>query len=277
MGKRYLISSGEFSEQGLTDLILKHQEFLSWPLVYFLSEEDRKDAYVGETTDLVSRMKAHLKSNHKKNLRSAHLILSDFFNKSATLDIESNLIRYLAADGRYQLQNGNLGIADHQFYQKKEIYWDIFKEIWSDLRGLGITRHSLEYIDNSDLFKYSPYKSLSNEQIVSLKTILKCLLDDRAKVSLIEGGAGTGKSILAIFLFKLLKTDPEDFNLTDFDENDLELFELFKKVKEQYGHLEMALVVPMSSFRKTIEKVFKGIKGLKSNMVIGPADVVKKI
>jgi len=276
MSKRYLISTSEFSEQSLIDLSLKHQSFLSWPLVYFLSENEKYEAYVGETTDLVSRMKAHLKSDRKKNLKSAHLILSDFFNKSATLDIESNLIKYIAADGRYQLQNGNLGIANHQFYQQKEVYWDIFKDIWSELRALGIARHSLEYIDNSDLFKYSPYKSLSTEQVASLKTILKCLLDDRAKVSLIEGGAGTGKTILAIFLFKLLKTDTEDFNLTDFDENDLELFDLFKKVKAKYGHLEMALVVPMSSFRKTIANVFKGIKGLKSNMVIGPADIVKK-
>jgi uncharacterized protein len=276
MSKRYLISTSEFSEESLTDISLKHQNFLSWPLVYFLSENNKYDAYVGETTDLVSRMKAHLKSNRKKNLNSVHLISSDLFNKSATLDIESNLIKYIAADGRYQLQNGNLGITDHHFYQRKELYWDIFKDIWSELRTLGVTRHSLEYIDNSDLFKYSPYKSLSDDQVNSLKTILNCLLDDRAKVSLVEGGAGTGKSILAIFLFKLLKTDTVDFNLTDFDENDLELFDLFKKVKEQYGHLEMALVVPMSSFRKTIEKVFKGIKGLKSNMVIGPADVAKK-
>ena len=37
----------------------------------------------------------------------------------------------------------------------------------------------------------------------------------------------------------------------------------------------MALVVPMASFRNTLKKVFKNIKGLNANMVIGPAELVK--
>jgi DNA replication protein DnaC len=35
---------------------------------------------------------------------------------------------------------------------------------------------------------------------------MKNLLDNRYKNIIIEGGAGTGKTILAIFLFKLLNT-----------------------------------------------------------------------
>lgn len=38
----------------------------------------------------------------------------------------------------------------------------------------------------------------------------------------------------------------------------------------------MALVVPMSSFRTTLKKVFKNIKGLSASMVIGPAQVSKE-
>ena len=164
----------------------------------------------------------------------------------------------------------------HQYYQQKEVYWGLFSDIWNELRAMGIARHSLDHINNSDLFKYSPYKSLSKEQINSLKLILNCLLDDEAKVSLIQGGAGTGKSILAIFLFKLLKTDLENFNYSDFDAEDDELFKLLKKVKNKYGDLKMALVIPMSSFRKTISKVFKNIQGLSSKMVIGPSDLSKQ-
>lgn len=103
--------------------------------------------------------------------------------------------------------------------------------------------------------------------------MLTCLLDDEAKLSLIKGGAGTGKSILAIFLFKLLKTDLNDFNYADFDEEDIELFELLKAVRYRYGDLKMALVVPMASFRKTVSNVFKNIKGLSSKMVIGPSEL----
>ena len=48
------------------------------------------------------------------------LIESELFNKSVTLDIEANLIKYLAADGKYKLLNGNLGIANHNYYQKSQ-------------------------------------------------------------------------------------------------------------------------------------------------------------
>lgn len=257
-------------------ILENHREFLNWPLVYFLEEEKSKEAYVGETTDVLTRLKAHSKTEKKQNLSCVNLILSERFNKSATLDVESNLIRYIAADGTYSLQNGNLGISNHQYYQQTEVYWELFKDIWSKLQSMGIARHSLNYIDNTDLFKYSPYKSLSKEQINGLKTILICLLDDQAKVSLIEGGAGTGKSILAIFLFKLLKTDLNDFNYSDFDEEDEELFKLLENVKAKYGNLNMALVIPMASFRKTISNVFKNIKGLSHKMVIGPSEITKQ-
>ena len=153
-----------------------------WPLVYILSDGKVKTAYVGETTDAFSRMATHLKSNDKNKLSVVHLITSDKFNKSATLDIESNLIKYLAGDGQYKLLNGNLGLANHTYYQKKEIYWDIFKTIWGELKSEGITSKSLTQIDNSDLFKYSPYKSLSIEQKASMIEIIKSLLNNQTKI-----------------------------------------------------------------------------------------------
>lgn len=260
-------------------LMDRHREYLNWPLVYFLEEAEikgNKEAYVGETTDVITRLKTHAKSGRKQSLRSVSLILSNLLNKSAALDIESNLIRYIAADGKYVLQNGNLGLADHRYYQQKEVYQGLFRDIWFKLISLGIARHSLDHIDNSDLFKYSPYKSLSKEQVKGLRTILKCLLDENARISLIQGGAGTGKSILAIFLFKLLNTPLHDFNYADFDEEDEELFILLKEVKARFGDLSMALVIPMASFRQTIRNVFKNIKGLTGNMVIGPSEMVRQ-
>lgn len=258
-------------------IIENHHPFLNWPLVYFLEENKTKEAYVGETTNVLNRLKVHSKHEKKQKLNTVNLIVSDRFNKSATLDIESNLIKYISADGKYSLQNGNLGISNYQFYQQKEVYWEQFKNIWAELQRMGIARHSLDDIDNSDLFKYSPYKSLSREQIQGLKMILQCLLDDQAKVSLIEGGAGTGKSILAIFLFKLLKTDLNDFNYSDFDEEDRNLFHLLELVKDKFKDgLNMALVIPMTSFRETISNVFKNIKGLSDKMVIGPSDITKQ-
>jgi len=246
-----------------------------WPLVYILSDEKSKEAYVGETTDAYSRMKSHLKNDKKKKLTIVHLVTSEKFNKSATLDIESNLIKYIAGDGKYKLINGNLGIANHEYYQKRELYQGIFKVVWNKLRSEGISIHSLEHIDNSDLFKYSPYKTPTAEQKVGLLLIINNLLSDKLNNVIIEGGAGTGKTILAIFLFKLLNSDNTDFNFKEFGTEENEFIQKVKALKEKYPKPNMALVIPMSSFRNTLKKVFRNIKGLKASMVVGPAEVAK--
>jgi len=246
-----------------------------WPIVYILSDGTKKEAYVGETTDTYARMASHLKSNKKNVLSTVHLISSEKFNKSATLDIESNLIKYISGDGQYKLMNGNIGLANHNYYQKEEVYWDIFQSIWNKLRSEGITKNSIETINNSDLFKYSPYKSLTVEQKEGLLIILKSLLNNTAKNIIIEGGAGTGKTILAIFLFKLLNSTNDDFNFKEFGDDETDFIQTVLELKKKYPNPKMALVIPMSSFRNTIKKVFKNIKGLSANMVIGPADLAK--
>jgi len=244
-----------------------------WPLVYILSDNGTKTAYIGETTDAYSRMSTHLKHNKKSKLTTVHIITHDKFNKSATLDLESNLIKYMSGDNVYKLQNGNLGLANHNYYQKKEVYWDIFNSIWDQLRAEGITKHSIEHIDNSDLFKYSPYKSLTKEQSQGLYQILDSLANGKHKNTLVEGGAGTGKTILAIFLFKILSSNLDDFSFKEFGSEEKKFIDLVEKIKTTIPNPKMALVVPMSSFRTTLKKVFKNIKGLSASMVIGPAEV----
>lgn len=246
-----------------------------WPLVYILSDGNIKSAYVGETTDAWSRMSTHLKHDLKSQLTVIHLITSDKFNKSATLDIESNLIKYLSGDGQYKLLNANIGLANHTYYQKHEVYWDIFKGIWNKLKVEGLTKNSLEHIDNSDLFKYSPYKSLSSDQRDSIIDILNSVLDPGIKNIIIEGGAGTGKTVLATYLCKLLNTDLSDFSFKEFGDDEELLINKIIKIKKELPNPSMALVIPMSSFRSTIKKVFKNIKGLCAKMVVRPAEITR--
>jgi DUF2075 family protein/DNA replication protein DnaC len=149
----------------------------------------------------------------------------------------------------------------------------MFKNIWNGLITKGLAQHSLEHISNSDLFKYSPYKSLSTEQRKNLILIIDALLSENKKSILVEGGAGTGKTILAIFLFKLMLTSDEDFNYREFGEDEKEFVEKVKQLKLKFPNPKMGLVIAMGSFRKTIKKVFGNIKGLNSNLVIGPSDL----
>lgn len=269
---RYTFSKGALGE----DLHGNFHAANAWPLVYILSDEARKQAYIGETADTLKRMNTHLANGDKNLLRSVHLISSDTFNKSATLDIESSLIKYIAADGRFSLLNSNLGLVDHNYYQRSGLYADIFKETWNRLRGEGLVQHSLESIDNSDLFKYSPYKSLSSDQRQGLLGILHALLDERTTTLVVQGGAGSGKSVLAIYLFKLLQSDIDDMSFHEFDTEEAELRTALKAIKARYGTPRMALVVPMSSFRKTLKKAFANVAGLAADMVVGPAELSRQ-
>lgn len=244
-----------------------------WPLVYIISDKGRKKAYVGESTNAILRFNNHLNHKEKGKLKNIHLITSDKFNKSATLDIESNLIKYISGDGFYKLHNGNIGLAFHEYYQKKE-YFELFVDIWSKLKKKKLVYHELKWIDNSDLFKFSPYKSLTDDQYKSVEVIVNTLLKNKKKSIFIEGSAGTGKTILAIFLIKLLVTDFNDlYNEENYGVKETKEFVL--TLKKKYPKPKVALVVPMTSLRNTLKKVFKNIKGLSSSMVIGPSEVAK--
>ena len=254
-----------------SDFKLNHYVKGLWPLVYILT--GKKQAYIGETTDASSRMSDHLRDIRKKDLTSLHVISSSFFNKSAALDIESSLIKYITGQGNYKVLNGTLGLVNHTYYQKNEIYSGLFNTIWEELKSENIAIRSLKKIENTNLFKYSPYKSLGPEQKATVMEVLEGLLDPGIRSVLLEGGGGTGKTILAIYLFKLLQTAPSDYDLQEFGAEESGFTDLILRVKRAYPEPKMALVIPMASFRKTLKKVFAKLDGLNSDMVIGPAEL----
>ncbi|MCH4811343.1 DNA/RNA helicase domain-containing protein [Vreelandella neptunia] len=265
-----------FSQVALIDLRANAFAAGNWPLVYILSDEQHLRAYIGETTNTLARMSTHLKHNEKQLLTAVHLITSEYFNKSATLDIESMLIKYMAADGKYSLLNGNLGLANHNYYQQNALYDEVFREVWNRLIAHGVVSRTLEHLDNSDVFKYSPYKSLSLDQRQGLLTIMHEILNPRIKNIVLEGGAGTGKSVLAIFLFKLLNSEEHRFDLREFSDEEAEIQALLTKLKQALPKPKMALVVPMTSFRTTLKKAFKHVSGLSPSMVISPSELSRQ-
>lgn len=266
----------DFSE-GLPELIQRDYYVKDhWPVVYILHDGNVGEAYIGETADAFNRLSTHLKNDKKNHLTVVHLVTSKKFNKSATLDIESNLIRYFSGDGSYKLLNGNLGITNHTYFQKKEVYRKVFEDLWSSLKEKGVVRHSLDTIDNSDLFKYSPYKALTPDQRMNLVDLVTVLADDRYDAAVVEGGAGTGKSIMAVYLIKALLSNLDDFDLSDFGEEEIELIDKLQGLQLRFPNPKIAVVVPMASFRKTLQKVFAKVQGLKAGMVIGPTDVSKE-
>ena len=248
----------------------------NWPVVYVLNNDT--EAYVGETVNVARRTEQHLGNAAKQNLTEIRIISDKDFNKSVVLDLESFLIKHMAADGKYKLINGNNGIQDHDYYERSR-YEDEFKDIWRKLRKLGVVNRTIEDIENSELFKYSPYKSLGPEQVDAEMEILKAFEEhrhDKNGVSIIvRGGAGTGKTILAIYLMKLFA----DINAKDFLENepddyldeDLEFVYAADRID---GIAKIGIVFPQKSLRTSLKDVFKGIKGLSPDMVLDTTDVV---
>jgi len=247
----------------------------TYPIVYILYNTETMMAYVGESTNAINRMNNHLAHPEKKNLKWVYIISGESFNKSAALDIESNLIQYMTAAGDFKLLNGNGGVSSHNYYQKNE-YFKVFKEVWSKLSFENIRMKDLLELENSDVFKYSPYKSLSSDQYNSILEILKSYTSGKIKRIFVDGSAGTGKTILAVYLIKLLTTLSQ-YELHDLDIEDEALLLELGTFKQKYPNkLRIGFVVPMTSLRSTLKKVFKSVHGLSSKMVIGPTDVVKR-
>lgn len=245
-----------------------------WPLVYFIQNDHIKAAYVGESTNALSRIKNHLGNPERCKLDKISIIGSDKFNKSATLDIESNLIQYITAEGTYKLQNGNYGLINHNYYQQ-DLYKNLFKEVWNKLVEKKIVTKSLTEIENSELFKYSPYKALNEDQYNSVLEILDGLTSNKSNRIFISGSAGTGKTILATYLIKLLTSEIGDLQSDEYNEDELKEITFIKSFRSKYPNAKIGLVVAMTSLRETLENVFRKTPGLKPSMVINPSDSFK--
>lgn len=271
----------EFNNDALVEIrSLKHYNTMvgeNWPVVYVLNND--KDAYVGETVNAARRTEQHLGNSAKQKLTEIRIITDKDFNKSVVLDLESYLIKHMAADGKYSLLNGNNGIQDHDYYERSA-YEDKFRLIWNKLRKLGVVNKSIEDIENSELYKYSPYKSLGSEQFHTEMEILQALeeyrQDENGARIIVTGGAGTGKTILAIYLIKLF-ADINSKGLGDSDpdeylDQDAEVVYAAERID---GIDKIGIVFPQKSLRTSLKDVFKGIKSLDPSMVLDTTDVVK--
>ncbi|QEO09766.1 DNA/RNA helicase domain-containing protein [Protaetiibacter larvae] len=253
----------------------------NWPVVYVIDGAGgaRGRVYVGETVNAASRMKQHLGATTKQGLASVRVVLDDTFNKSVCLDLESHLIRWFAGDGRYLVLNGNEGIVDAAYYDR-EVYRESFRDVFEQLRAEGLFERSIPEIENSELFKYSPFKSLSPDQAIAVEDILDGLFEDlaatgTASTSVIQGRPGTGKTIMAIFLMKLL-ADIRDYRDDDGIERDSRFAEYFvPEHRELLQGFRMGLVVPQQSLRQTIQRVFRKTPKLSPSMVLTPFQVGK--
>ncbi|XAS76453.1 DNA/RNA helicase domain-containing protein [Dermatophilaceae bacterium Sec6.4] len=250
--------------------------FSNWPVVYTL--DGMGQIYIGESLNVAARFRQHHDSPTKVGLSRARVIIDDTFNKSACLDLESFLIRLFAGDGKYAVLNGNDGITDSDYYNR-EGYRATFSDVFDILRNEGFFNQSIREIENSDLFKLSPFKALSEDQLTAVNDIVKGLFEDieekKGSKIVVQGSPGTGKTIVAIYLIKLLcDLGDVDARQPQHENSFLDDFTI-EEAAERFKNFRIGLVIPQQALRKSIKSVFSRTPGLDSSMVLSAFDVGK--
>ncbi len=247
------IKQFEFQRPKLVEIRSYHRG-RNWPVVYILSDHGQpRRAYVGETIEVYRRTGQHISDPEKQGLEQIHIVTDYDFNQSATKDLESQLIQHLAGHDNYQLLNGNQGLVDLDYYDRDR-YREKFEAIWNQLKDLKVVDQELDSVRNGNLFKYSPYKSLTEEQ----QEIADIIVSDFKKkpltpqIHLVEGQPGTGKTVLASYLMKRLVDETEGKD----------------------HRLKIGLVVPNRRLQMTLKDVIGGLPGFSKKMVMSPHNIV---
>jgi len=268
-----------FSNDGL-QIVKNHKHGSDWPVVYIIS--NKKEIYIGETSNASERMNQHLGNPERSGLKEIHILFDNELNKSAILDIENSLIQLASADNVFKLQNRNSGQSQKHDYYQRQKYQDKMPAIWAELQNMKLASKDYDDILNSDLFKFSPYNSLTTEQSIACYSILDDIIDKLnlgiKATSIIHGSAGTGKTVVLInILNRLVNSTKIEMDNSDVDEELSPYLRLRNKIADyvsQHGELNVGIVFPMTSIRATLKSVFRQTKkGLKASMVIGPTEV----
>lgn len=265
---QFTIERLPFDEAGILSGSRDVLRFRDWPVVYTLHDSMR--IYVGETLSAIKRMRQHRENPEKRSLTTLHLVLSEQFNKSVCLDLESWLIELAHGDGQYQVLNRNTGIVDVGYFMRDD-YQATFDAIFEELRDNGLFTRPVPQIKNTELFKYSPFKSLNHDQFVAVDQIMRGLIEDleqdRRGVSVVRGDPGTGKTIVAMYLLKMLcdiAQHPADDEV-DSEEMFSEYFQ--DETRELLEGLKLAFVIPGESLRGTVQRVIRRIPSMRKVFV----------
>lgn len=238
-----------------------------YPIVYILynrNEKNRPTAYIGQTVQVDKRMRAHLKDSKRKGLTDTLLIGNEKFNQSATYNIETNLINHFIGDEKFKLQNVSQTrqIQTHGYYDKN--YYDtiLFNEIWEYLRQNGLADNSSDVIQNKDIYKVSPYKELSPKQLEIKNEIIeyckKSIDSTKEKVFMIEGEAGTGKSVVLASLYNTLQ-------------------DLAKDKTSSISGTGNYLLVNHGEMIKTYHSIAESLPNLKKNHILRPTSFINEM
>lgn len=229
-----------YSEEGLkkfndsaVNFSKKNREYLiDYPTVYVINNKTKKDSYniyVGETSNIKTRTNQHLSKNainqdleDLPNLKSSlmYIIGHEYFNKSLTLDVENKLMHYLSTVDQVDVVYNRRTNQQNKYYTS-EYFEDIFSKVWQELRKKNKSLFPLKsIIEDSALFKASPFHKLTHEQVDAKQKIYNKVVKslegkEVGQLILVAGEAGSGKTVLMSSLFYDLKKELAEELLDD--------------------------------------------------------------
>jgi len=231
---------------------------LECPVIYMHLWEDTEvrgqyHVYVGETGDLIERTREHLTAGdsdsepqnlwktdwrkalgRKDRLNVMFVFGHPAFNKSLTLDLENRLINYCICLER--CSNGRTN--EQRKYHNREKLQSIFDEIVENLCKLVPTLfRPVKELQKNSMFLASPISKLTAGQQQAKTMLLEKMEDvfhDPQRPNLLlmaQGGAGTGKTVLAANLFFHLYEQGRNCH---FIVNNDELLLLYQKMADAW-------------------------------------------
>lgn len=225
-----IIGNVPFSEDGIKRLekIDNKKLLLEYPTVYIIYSERNGmyQVYVGETNNIKQRTKEHFREGNRYAKGSNMFVIGhEHFNKSLTLDIENKFMLYLTGNKFIKKLSNKRDNPQYRYFPYEEMN-QIFSKSWKKLRKNEQSLFPIEkVIEDNALFKASPFHKLTMEQFEARDKIINRVKEvlnkgNKHQLILVEGAAGSGKTVLLSSLFYALSEENNEntYMLVNHDE-----------------------------------------------------------
>ena len=189
--------------------------------IYIYRGTKTQKIYIGQTGNFMARHKQHYDGKeerfNKAGFDKTIVLFSQYFNRSALDDVENQLITYFKTDNSKsrkasvefdEITNLTGGNTVNDYADREKVASEVILPFWENvLRKEGWVKTKLDNLRTQALVKYSPIKSLTDEQ----DHIIKDIIDEPTTSFVINGDAGTGKTVLLTHLVaRMLKERPQE-------------------------------------------------------------------
>lgn len=272
-----IITKIQFTEkdlQGLAKKLSQGKEYiLEYPTVYIIysKNEESYQVYVGETNNINQRTREHFKESGKYGKNSEMIVIGhEHFNKSLTLDIENKIMLYMTGVDAVKNITNRRDNPQYKYFPSSEME-AIFSKTWRGLKKSDEKLFPIEkIIQDNALFKASPFHKLTYDQLQAKNQILMRVQEvvqengETHQLILVEGEAGSGKTVLLSSLFYALSGQDDGFkNASSYMVvNHEEQVKVYKSIAQK-----------LSIERKNKERVMRSTRFINKISKDNPADI----